>query len=223
MAFVKLSTVEFGYKDHQPPILSIPHLEIEKGEKVFLFGPSGSGKTTLLEILAGVLTPQKGTVQISGQNLVELSGSARDRFRSEKMSYIFQSFNLLPYLSAKENILLPLRLSKKTDEGTEGRFQHLVRTLGIESVISSPVTEMSVGQQQRVAVARALMSSPEIILADEPTSALDYDARERFLKVLFDLCEEKNVTLVFVSHDRSLQKMFSRTVDLLEINKAGGR
>lgn len=219
MAFIKVSDLEFSYPKAKEPTLSIPGFQVGRGEKVFLFGPSGAGKTTFLEILAGVLLPQKGRVEIGGTALTDLSSRDRDRFRGEKMAFIFQNFNLLPYLSAAENILLPLRLASGLTAAHEKRLTELAKVLGIDQILGSPVTEMSVGQQQRVAVARALISSPELILADEPTSSLDHDARERFLKTLFELCGENKTTLVFVSHDRGLKDLFDRQVDLAGIHR----
>ena len=200
----------------QLQILKGVDLEVQKGEKIFLFGPSGSGKTTLLEILAGVLVPQKGSVKVAGTDLVGLSGAARDRFRREKMGYIFQNFNLIPYLSVAENILLPLQLQK--NKKNNDQLSELTNALGISQLLNSPVTEISMGQQQRVAVARALLGSPELLLADEPTSALDFESRERFLQLMFDLCKKRQTTVIFVSHDRSLKELFDRQIALSEIN-----
>ena len=166
MSLLEIKDLEFSYANKNKPVLRIPLLEVQKGEKIFLFGPSGSGKTTLLEILAGVLVPQKGTVKVAGTDLVGLSGAARDRFRREKMGYIFQNFNLIPYLSVAENILLPLQLQK--NKKNNDQLSELTNALGISQLLNSPVTEISMGQQQRVAVARALLGSPELLLADEP-------------------------------------------------------
>jgi putative ABC transport system ATP-binding protein len=138
---------------------------------------------------------------------------------------VFQQFNLIPYLSVRENILLPVRLdgarrAKLGQVDPVTAANALADELDIGSAIHSPVTELSVGQQQRVAVARALIGSPEVVICDEPTSALDSDRRERFLQLLFASCHKAGATLVFVSHDFSLQPLFSRTVELTEINRA---
>jgi putative ABC transport system ATP-binding protein len=217
MSFIEIENLKFSYSQAEPPVLQISNLKIERGEKVFLFGPSGTGKTTLLEVLAGILKPDDGHLVINGTKVNSLSEAGRDRFRSKNIGYIFQSFNLIAFLSVRENILLPVELRR--DVIDEKRFQHLTETLGIASILDSPVSKISVGQQQRVAVARALLGKPQLVLADEPTSALDYDAREKFLKLLFQLCEEENITLIFVSHDRSLQDLFSRKINLSEVNK----
>jgi putative ABC transport system ATP-binding protein len=206
-----------------PLVLHIPKLEVARGERVFLFGPSGSGKTTLLGLLAGVLPPQEGTIRVLGQNLSALSPSDRDSFRGNHLGYIFQMFNLLPYLSVKDNIRLSVDLSPKRRArlpACEKALTALAASLGIEGLLDRSVTELSVGQQQRVAVARALLGSPELIVADEPTSSLDYDHRGRFLELLFAECRKTNATVLFVSHDRQLESLFDRCVSLKEINRA---
>lgn len=220
---IYLEDFEFTYPGAQKPTLIISKFALKKGEKVFIYGPSGCGKTTFLESLAGVLTPQKGMLKILNQNLPELSASARDQFRANHIGYIFQSFNLIPYLSVKENILLPLKINKKKSsllEKAKSELNTLVARLGISEILDQPVHQLSVGQQQRVAVARALLPKPEIILADEPTSALDSDHREKFIRLLFDLCQEHQISLAFVSHDRTLIPLFDRAVALNEMNLA---
>lgn len=225
---VELSDIEFTYPSSSQPTLKLPSLTAARGEKLFIHGPSGCGKTTLLEILAGVLVPQKGRATLLGTDLVQASPPARDRFRAAHVGYIFQSFNLIPYLNVDENISLPLHLSQarraKVPAGDEKKEIHrLCANLGVESLLGKPVAELSVGQQQRVAAARALLGSPEIVLADEPTSALDYDHREKFVKLLFDVAAAANTTILFVSHDRTLEKLFDRTVSLAELNEARTR
>jgi putative ABC transport system ATP-binding protein len=222
MSLVHLKDVEFQYEAATHKTLDIPSLKIEKGEKVFLFGPSGSGKSTLLEILAGVLAPQKGSVEILGKNLAQMKSAERDQFRAGHLGYVFQSFNLIPYLSVEENILLPLSLSELRRQrlsNAEAEVDHLCSSLGISAFRQRRVTALSVGQQQRVAVARALLGSPELILADEPTSSLDFDHREKFIQLLFRVCEEKGTTVLFVSHDRGLEKLFSRSISFHDINQ----
>jgi putative ABC transport system ATP-binding protein len=221
---VALSNVRFAYRPGRD-VVSIDTLTIERGETVFLHGPSGSGKTTLLGLLAGVLTATSGSVRILGQDLTPMSSGARDAFRAQHLGYVFQQFNLIPYLSVRENILLPVRLDSARRAKLGGTdpvkaAESLAADLDIASALGSPVTELSVGQQQRVAVARALIGSPEVVICDEPTSALDSDRRERFLQLLFASCQKAGTTLVFVSHDFSLQPLFSRTVELPEINSA---
>lgn len=226
MKLLSVSGIEFSYKPGQAPVLNIPEWSVEKGEKIFLFGPSGSGKTTLLEMLAGILIPQKGAVEILGQNLAKLSSGGRDLFRAAHLGYIFQSFNLIPYLSVSENIALPYHLSAERRAHLDGKsledtLKFLCERLGISELREKKVTELSVGQQQRVAVARALLGKPELILADEPTSALDTDHREKFLKLLFELCQELGSTLIFVSHDRGIEPLFDRSVSLASLQRGG--
>ncbi len=221
---VELQGARFAYRAGRD-VVAIESLVIPRGETVFLHGPSGSGKTTLLGLLAGVLKADQGAVRILGTDLTRLSSGERDAFRAQHLGYVFQQFNLIPYLSVRENILLPVRL----DAGRRARLQGadplraadtLAADLDIAGALESPVTELSVGQQQRVAVARALIASPELVICDEPTSALDSDRRERFLQLLFKSCAKAGATLVFVSHDMSLQPLFARAVSLPEVNRA---
>lgn len=223
---IEIKNLKFKYPSSTNLTLDISDLTIPKGAKVFLHGPSGTGKSTLLELLAGVLSPSEGQIKILTQNLNELSSGAKDIFRSNHIGYIFQSFNLIPYLSVKENISLPLYFSKEKRQkvSLEKEIQtifELTKTLGIDHLLDKKITELSVGQQQRVAAARALVGSPELILADEPTSALDYDHREKFIRLLFAIADKNNSTVIFVSHDKTLEKIFDRTISLAEINKAG--
>ena len=208
-----------------PMVLDIPELTLERGTRAFLFGPSGSGKTTLLGVLAGVLEAEKGRVGVLGEDLAKLSAAQRDAFRAEHIGYVFQLFNLIPYLSVLDNIALPARM----DAGRRARLNGadvketaatLADHLQIGDLLGKPVTELSVGQQQRVAACRALMGAPELIVADEPTSSLDFDRREAFLELLFQECERAGATLVFVSHDRTLEGMFSRSISLPDVNRA---
>ena len=221
---VELSKLRFAYRAGQD-VLAIDHLSIARGETVFLHGPSGSGKTTLLGLLAGVLRATAGQVQVLGQDFSRMSNGERDAFRARHLGYVFQMFNLIPYLSVRENILLPIRLepARRARLGTQ-TFDAAVRDvasqLDIARFLDTPIGELSVGQQQRVAAARALIGSPEVVIADEPTSALDTDRREQFLELLFRSCEKAQATLVFVSHDHTLMPLFSRIVELGEINTA---
>jgi putative ABC transport system ATP-binding protein len=221
---VALRDVRFAYR-HGRDVIDIPALEVARGERLFLHGPSGSGKTTLLGLLAGVLAPRSGTVEILGTALDALSSGARDRFRAEHLGYVFQMFNLIPYLSVRDNITLPCRLSRARRARLHGadpaiEAQHLAERLEIAGLLDEPVTALSVGQQQRVAVARALIGAPELVVCDEPTSALDADRRDRFLELLFARCAESSTALVFVSHDLGLAPRFARTVELRDLNRA---
>ncbi|NCW44848.1 MAG: ABC transporter ATP-binding protein [Gemmatimonadaceae bacterium] len=223
-AAVELSKLRFAYRPGQD-VIAIDALSIARGETVFLHGPSGSGKTTLLGLLAGVLRASAGQVKVLGQDFTTMSNGARDAFRARHLGYVFQMFNLIPYLSVRENILLPIRLESERRARLGGQsFDAAVRDvagqLDIARYLDTPIGELSVGQQQRVAAARALIGSPEVVIADEPTSALDTDRREQFLELLFRSCEKAAATLVFVSHDHTLMPLFSRIVELGEINAA---
>ncbi len=212
---IQIRNLKFSYGETN--ILDIPELQVSKGEIVFLFGPSGSGKSTLLEMIAGILKAQAGDLIIDDKNLTDLNLAQLDQFRAGSIGYIFQSFNLIPYLSVMENIELPFLFQQQAVDSKER--DHLINRLGLAHYIDRPVAQLSVGQQQRVAVARALLKKPKIILADEPTSALDYNHRENFLKLLFELCREHQTTVLFVSHDRTIEKLFDRSIDLMTLNQ----
>ena len=226
---VEISEMRFAWRDDLEPVLMIEHLQINQGERVFIAGPSGCGKSTLLSLLAGVVIPQQGIIQVNGSQLNSLGGAARDRFRADNIGYIYQMFNLIPYLSVVENVTLPCRFSSIRRNRASARSSgyineafRLLNHLGMDdaAVIDKPVTELSVGQQQRVAAARALIGTPEILIADEPTSSLDADRQEAFIKLLFNECDRKDTTVVFVSHDTGLETLFDRTIRLTDINAA---
>ncbi len=227
---IELNQVRFSWNSSQTesPILDISEFQVFPGERVFLKGPSGSGKTTLLGLIGGVLSAQSGTVSVLGQPLHQWKGGKRDKFRASHIGFIFQMFNLIPYLSVIENVLLPCRFAKlrrdralkeTTDLTAEGL--RLLNALDLKdpALLQRSITELSVGQQQRVAAARALIGRPELIIADEPTSALDTDTRAAFLKLLFKECEAANTTLLFVSHDSALASVFDRSLSLPELNQ----
>jgi putative ABC transport system ATP-binding protein len=221
---VACTDLRFAY-GRGPDVLDVPALEVARGETVFLYGPSGSGKTTLLGLLAGVLRPGRGAVHVLGTDLATLSPGQRDAFRAQHIGYVFQQFNLIPYLSVRENITLPARLNAERRARLGGQTlelaaQQMAAELQIEAYLERPVTDLSVGQQQRVAAARALLGAPELVIADEPTSALDTDRREAFLTLLFASCAKAGATLVFVSHDLTLRPLFSRALDLTTLNRA---
>jgi putative ABC transport system ATP-binding protein len=221
---IEASDLEFGWTPAEP-LLRIETLSIPVGQRVFVHGPSGSGKSSLLSLLAGVAVPQRGTLRILGTDVTRLSGAMRDAFRADHFGIIFQMFNLVPYLSVIDNVTLPCRLSNRRRRYVDARggaareAERLLDHLDLAAQARSrrAVTRLSVGQQQRVAAARALIGRPEIVLADEPTSALDSDRREAFLRLLVRECESEGVTLVFVSHDRSLERLFDRSLGLSDL------
>ncbi len=194
---------------------------------MFLHGPSGSGKSTLLSAIAGVVDVPEGSVTVADTDVGKLTGGERDRFRVDHLGIIFQVFNLLPWLSALENTLLPCRFSarRREDAGPDPAAiaVRLLAELGLteSDLINRPASALSVGQQQRVAAARALIGSPGVVLAYEPTSALDEGAKDAFVELLLKECKASGASLLFVSHDRSLEKHFDRAVDLKTLNGGG--
>lgn len=229
-AAIQLTDVQFRWHPQGPLVLDIPQLTVARGERLLLRGPSGSGKSTLLGLLGGVSVPQRGRVEVLGQPLHAAKGAARDRFRADHLGYIFQMFNLIPYLSVLDNVLLPCRFSRTRAQrvtaqgGPRAEARRLLEQLGLgDDLVQRAATELSVGQQQRVAAARALLGAPELIIADEPTSALDADLRAAFVELLLGECAALGSTLVFVSHDRALEPLFHRALCLSEINRAGER
>ncbi len=220
MNVIELNDCQFSYNPHTPLTINISRFEIKQSEKVFLHGPSGHGKSTLLNLIAGVLAPTKGDLWVLGHNLKDLSASKRDRLRGENIGYIFQIFNLIPYLDIKENIILPCLInSKRSREDFEKQAEELINALGLREHAHKKVTDLSIGQQQRVAAARALIGEPKLVIADEPTSALDEKNTQEFMQLLIGLCEKRGFTLLFVSHDERLRNYFSRSVSLSEINR----
>ncbi|MFT5775028.1 ABC transporter ATP-binding protein [Hyphomonas sp.] len=222
---IQIDGLRFAWKGAEP-VLDVPAFTLARGERLFLRGPSGSGKSTLLGVIAGVLVADAGRVNVLGQELGSLSSAARDRMRADHLGVIFQMFNLVPYLSVVGNVTLPLKFSGRRrrvvggDADAEAR--RLLGRLGLtdEALLARRVSDLSVGQQQRVAAARALIGGPEIVIADEPTSALDSDARDRFIELLSEEAARTGAALLFVSHDASLARLFDRAVDLAEINRA---
>lgn len=224
---VDISDLGFAWPGQQP-LLHIPSFQLSAGERLFLRGPSGSGKSTLLGLIAGVLEAQSGAVNVLDQDMARLSGAARDRVRADHLGVIFQLFNLVPYLSVVQNVILPCRFSKRRQTevnaagGAHTEATRLLAQLGLDDpeLLSRKVTDLSVGQQQRVAAGRALIGNPSLIIADEPTSALDADSRDRFIALLSAEVQKTGAALLFVSHDGGLAKLFDRALDLSEINQA---
>jgi putative ABC transport system ATP-binding protein len=216
---IQIENLKFKWKGTSNYLIDIPKLHIPKSKKVFLQGSSGSGKTTLLNLITGVLDFKKGDIKIFGENLKSMSHSQRDSFRGDHMGFVFQLFNLLPFLSVYENIVLPLEFSAVKSARVQNKEDEAKRLLDAlelspKQYLNRKVTDLSVGQQQRVAVARALIGNPEILIADEPTSSLDHDVRDQFLKLLFKECESHGTTVLFVSHDPTLRSMFDEVIAL---------
>jgi putative ABC transport system ATP-binding protein len=228
MPIVELKNIKYSWQQANSPLLDIEYFSIPKGQKMFLKGPSGSGKSTLLGLIAGINQPDSGELSILGSLTSQMSGKQRDHFRANHIGYIFQMFNLLPYLSVIENVCLPchfskVRKSKALEQSSRLEDEALRLLLGLQlnkKLLHQPVSQLSMGQQQRVAAARALIGAPELIIADEPTSALDADARESFIQLMFQECELRNTTLLFVSHDDALSPLFDQAIKLCSINSA---
>jgi putative ABC transport system ATP-binding protein len=225
---IALRGVRLRWPGAPAPTLDIAQFDAGAGERIFLHGPSGSGKSTLLGVLGGVLRADEGSVRLTAAGQVhELSGMrghARDRLRVDHVGFVFQQFNLVPYLGVLENVLLPCRFSavrRRRAAQPEDEARRLLGALRIGGELwSRPVTQLSVGQQQRVAAARALIGRPGLIVADEPTSALDAATQDAFIELLLSQCRATGATLLFVSHDRRLAHHFTRDVALGQLNAA---
>jgi len=207
----------------QPPLIDIPSLQLHTGEHLFIQGDSGSGKSTLLNLIIGMLPGFSGQVEIAGQALHTLSRRQTDRLRADQMGILFQQFNLLPYLNLVENVCLPCRFSSARRaaacQRSQSPQQEAIRLLerlrlDVGKLQKRPVAELSIGQQQRVAAARALIGSPALIIADEPTSALDPGHRDLFIDLLLEEAEFCGSTLLMVSHDPALTTHFNRQLKL---------
>ena len=228
---LSLESVRFGWKADKD-VLNIPSFSVNTGEHCFIMGPSGCGKSTLLSLIGGVIEPQQGTIELNGVDLTQQKPAERDRTRANSIGFVFQQFNLVPYLSAIENVLLPCQFSVRrskcaADRAGSGKLAAKALLHGFfasnQPDFNRPVAELSVGQQQRVAAARALIGGPALIIADEPTSALDHDNRLRFMSLLLDEANRQESTVLFVSHDPTLASQFAKTYDMSEINQHQGQ
>jgi len=220
--------VQFAWPG-QPNLIHMQQFTLRAGERVFLAGPSGSGKSTFLGLLAGIHRATGGRFQVLGHDLNNMSQSARDRFRGENLGIVFQQFNLVPYLDALANVLLPLTFSARLRHQVGGaaaariRGLELLQRLAIDpEVAGRRPSALSVGQQQRVAVARALLVRPALVICDEPTSALDAATRNAFMSVLLEECSDQSAALLFVSHDESLAGQFDRVLPVGELRSGHG-
>ena len=219
---VHLSDVGFAFEQGEERVLDIPSWEIARSERVFLQGESGSGKSTLLSLLSGMFVPSSGQVSVLGTAVSSLSTRERDRFRAGNIGFVFQQFNLIPYLSVLDNILLAARFAATTGVSARARAEELLIkvNLGVE-LHDRPAGQLSIGQQQRVAIVRALINSPELLLVDEPTSALDQRNRDSFLELLTEILSESGCAMVFVSHDPEIGKYFDSKLTMHDLNQAG--
>lgn len=217
-AAIRIDDLAFRWRRSGPLCVTLAHLAVDAGKSLFLHGPSGVGKSTLLNLIGGVLLPERGGVELLGQPLGQLSAAGRDAFRADHLGFIFQQFNLIPYLSVLDNVLLPCRFSARRAVRAGDPHAEARRLLGeldlAASLATVPAAELSVGQQQRVAAARALIGRPEIIIADEPTSALDASRQSAFIDLLLREAKAAGSTVVFVSHDERLAAHFDEKLAL---------
>jgi len=226
MTLLSINNLTFAWQ-HQEPILQIDNFKLQACEKIFLHGASGSGKTTLLSLISGTQLPTSGEVSFLDIDLTKLSMAKRDNLRTNYTGYIFQQFNLLTFLSVLDNVTMPCFFSQMRKQNAIKRAgsqqqaaQQLLTRLAIDQDLwHRKAGELSIGQQQRVAAARALIGAPKLIIADEPTSALDTDNRQAFVQLLFEECDLASASLLFVSHDQSLARFFDKSVAITDINQ----
>lgn len=216
-AALRLHDLHFAYAGGL--VLEVPALRLDPGEELLLQGCSGSGKSTLLHLIAGILEPSRGTVEIAGESLSSVRGAARDRLRGRRIGMIFQTFNLLSGFSAFENVSIAMLLAGHPASEHRPRAESLLASLGVEAIDRS-VDRLSVGQQQRVAVARALAAKPALVLADEPTASLDPDHAERAVSMIREACREQGAALLLTSHDPSMRELFANRIDMREFVRA---
>ena len=199
------------------PILRIEEFRVARGEQMLLVGRSGSGKTTLLHVIAGISRADQGVVEIAGRDITQLTEAGRDRFRAEKIGYVFQTFNLLPAFSALENVLLGMTFTRSATNVERAR--ELLNRVGLGQRLTHRPAALSVGEQQRVAVARALANKPQILLADEPTANVDTGHQQQIVDLIRETCREEEVALVMVTHTPEIRAQFERVDELAEINR----
>jgi putative ABC transport system ATP-binding protein len=220
---IQIEKLKFSYSPQSPLILDMPSWQVEQGERLFLQGPSGCGKSSLLNLISGVLPVKQGQLSVLDTRLDTLSSHQRDRFRAQHIGYVFQRFNLIPYLSAIDNVRLACTFTdqQRDKHDFEAQANSLLVSLGIDQTHWHKAShQLSVGQQQRVAIARAMIHQPQLLIVDEPTSSLDHHSRDAFIQLLLRQVESTSLTLLFVSHDQTLSPYFSRSQTMNEINYA---
>jgi len=219
---LSISDLAFQFDAETGPILKIKSWQLDRGKQVFLQGASGSGKSSLLTLLAGLQVPTMGEVRVLGTTISNLSNHERDRFRALNIGVVFQQFNLIPYLSVMDNILLAAKFGETEGSSVRQRATELLSRVNLKAeLFERKSIDLSVGQQQRVAIVRALINYPALLLVDEPTSALDKANRDSFLTLLLEVLAENNCAMVFVSHDSDIGKYFSNRIELSELNQIG--
>lgn len=211
---VALENVFFQYPDAEFR-LNIDNLSFEQGSKTAIIGTSGYGKTTMLNIIAGIITPQKGSVKVNDQIINKLEDAERRNFRIQRIGFIFQDFKLIPYLNVMDNILLPYRINSSISMNNETLQSavSIAEELGIKDKMKKYPSKLSQGERQRVAICRALLNRPSLILADEPTGNLDPENKKKIMDILFDSVDKFKATLITVTHDHDMLRGFDRTID----------
>ncbi|MFM2096904.1 MAG: hypothetical protein RIS70_4028 [Planctomycetota bacterium] len=204
---------------HDLPVLDIPRFTIAAGEQVVLVGKSGGGKTTLLHVIAGITRVDSGVIEFDGRDIAKLSEPALDRYRASRIGYVFQTFNLLPAFNALENVELGMAFAKGPKDSAHAK--KLLDRVGLTKRWSHKPSAMSVGEQQRVAVARALANRPKLLLADEPTANVDPGNQQRIIDLIRQSCEAEKIALLIVTHSMEVAGQFSRVERLEEINRVG--
>jgi putative ABC transport system ATP-binding protein len=218
MSVIKTNNITKVYNPDKIPVHAIRgvSLEVKKGEFIAVIGPSGSGKSTLLNIIGGLDAPTSGDVSVRGQNLYELSPRKLTAFRRQHIGFVFQSYNLIPVLTAEENMEFVMMLLGYDAKKRKKRIQELATETGLTDKLHSKPSELSGGQQQRVAVARALAPKPEFILADEPTANLDSKSAFNLMDMMVKLNQEENITFIFSTHDERVIKRVNRVITLVD-------
>ncbi len=216
---LELKNIKKSYREpngNTLPILDIEHFQIERAEQIALVGSSGGGKTTLLNVISGITTPDSGQVFIDEIEITRLPEAGRDRFRAERIGFVFQTFNLLTAFTALENVLLGMSFSRgKVDKQMA---KDLLEKMGLGKRLSHRPSQLSVGEQQRVAIARSLANRPSLLLADEPTASVDPANQDTILKLIREMCKEFNVSLLLVTHDPEIAEKFDRVASLKDFN-----
>ena len=218
---LKLSNLSKSYRNSENEkfsIIDIENFSVESGKQLIIAGESGSGKSTLLGMISGILLPDNGEIIIDGTNIVKLSEGNRDQFRAKNIGYIFQTFNLLQSFTVLENVMLGMMFAGKVDKA---KAVSTLEKVGLSHRINNKPSELSVGEQQRTAIARAIVNSPKLLLADEPTANLDNKNSFAAIDLIKDLCIENKITLVLVTHQKEIMDRFENVVELESINKVG--
>lgn len=215
---IEVKQLRFGYHPKNT-LIHIDRWVVPKGDQVFIYGPSGSGKSTLLNLLCGILSPQSGEINLLNRSFGRLSSRQRDQFRARHIGVVFQEFNLIPFLTIEDNIQLAAYFAQQSQQETvKEQAKHIFSRLGLaDELLERRADELSVGQRQRVSIARALINQPEILIADEPTSALDTENCDEFMHLLLETAEQSACTVLFVSHDQGLKSHFSHQQKMADI------